>query len=167
MIRAAKFVDVPRIVELLVEMQAASKYRDISEVDERAAHALVAHCVQRNGHTTDGGALVQVVEVSGTVEGFMIGVLGRVYHIGKKLNADDAFLHCTKRAPKSAMNRLFQAYLDWAMSNPRVATIKASWTDALPGAARMGGFYTKKGFSRVGEIFERVATAPAEMELAA
>lgn len=167
MIRLAKFIDVPRIVELLVEMQAASKYRDVSDVDLKAAHQLVANCVQRNGHTTDGGALVQVIEVAGQIEGFMIGVLGRVYHIGKKLNADDAFLHCTKKAPRTAMKRLFAGYMDWATSNPRVATIKASWTDALPGASRMGVFYQRQGFQRVGEIYERVAAAPAEMEMAA
>lgn len=166
MIRAAKFADIPRIVELMVEMQSASKYRDVSEVDVKVAHQLVAHCIQRNGHTTDGGALVQVVDVAGQVEGFMMGVLGRVYHIGKKLNADDAFLHCTKRAPKTAMKRLFKAYMDWATSNPRVATIKASWTDALPGAARMGAFYKGQGFERVGEIFERVIT-PSEVRMAA
>jgi len=167
MIRPAKFVDIPRIVELMVEMQAASKYRDISDVDERAAHNLVAHCVQRNGHTTDGGAWVTVVEFRGVVEGFMMGVLGRVYHIGKRLNADDAFLHCTKRAPRSAMTRLFDGYLKWAIDNPRVATIKASWTDALPGASRMSKLYGKKGFVRVGEIWERVATPPVELEMAA
>ncbi len=167
MIRAAKFADVPRIVELMIEMQSVSKYRDVSDVDEREAHHLAASCIQRNGHTTSGGAWVQVVERDGVVEGFMIGLLDRVYHIGKKLTAIDLFLYCSPRAPKTAMPTLVNGYLAWAENNPRVATIKASWTDAVPGAERMSGLYARKGLTKIGEIFEKNVATPVALGIAA
>ena len=166
-LRAARFADIPRIVELMGEMHEASKYAELDTVDEQAAHRLIAQCVQRHGHKHDGGSFVTVIEKDGQIEGFVVGILDRVYHIGKHLSANDVFLFCSSKAAPASGLALFKAYLNWAMAIPKVRVIKASWTDAVPGAERMAQVYEKKGFTRTGEIFERVAMAPAELEQAA
>jgi hypothetical protein len=142
-------------------MHMASKYRDSDAVDTEYAHRLVAQCVQRHGHTTDGGSWVMVCEKDDTVEGFIIGLLDRVYHIGKRLCAYDLFLYCTPRSGRD-MAALVDSYFGWADNNPRVGFVKASWTDAVKGASRMGKFYQRKGFELIGEIYERVATPQRE-----
>lgn len=154
MIRPAKFADTPRIVELMGEMHLASKYVPHDDVDVDYAKKLVAQCIQRHGGQHDGASLVMVSETNGSVEGFFIGMLDRTYMIGRRLCANDIMLYCSSRAPKTDAMRLFDAYLSWAMNNPKVASIKASWTDAMAGGERMGALYERKGFTRAGEIYE-------------
>jgi hypothetical protein len=97
-----------------------------------------------------------VAEKDGEIEGFFYGALDRVYHVGKRLMANDAFLYMTEKADPRDLLKLLHAYVDWAEHNPKVAMIKFSWTDALPGAERMAMVYERLGFERAGEIFERV-----------
>ena len=66
MIRPAKFVDTPRIVELLGQMHQESRYRDVDEVDPKAAHRLISHAIHRHGHEHEGGAFVMVAVRDGT-----------------------------------------------------------------------------------------------------
>lgn len=155
MIRPAKFFDTVRIVDLMHEMHENSRYRDVDEIDDRYTHKLVSQCIQRHGFTNDGGALVMVAVRDQRVEGFMIGILDRVYHIGKKLAANDLFLYCSPKAHPTDFRKLFDAYVSWAMNNPKVAEIKASWTDAVPGAERIEGVYEARGFRYCGGIWTR------------
>lgn len=154
MIRPAKFADVPRIVELLCEAHAKSRYAAVTPVNEQAAHRLVAGCVQRHGHTTVGGSLVMVWEIDGEVTGMIIGVIDRIYHIGEKLSANDLYLYSQGGQSLPAI-MLFNAYMDWALGNPNVAEVHASWTDALPDAERVITIYKRCGFERCGEIWKR------------
>lgn len=155
MIRPAKFVDVPRIVELLTEMHAVSRYKDRVGVNHKVAHNLAAQCIQKHGGTHDGGSLVYVAERDGVVEGVMIGMLDRVYHIGDMLMANDVFLYCSPRAYPMDMPKLFDAYMQWAQENPRVYEIGASWTDVADGAERIEAMYERKGFRKAGAIWKR------------
>lgn len=84
----------------------------------------------------------------------MAGVLDRVYHIGDRLTANDVYLYVRPTARAAHSLQLIDAYLRWATGNPKVIEIKLSWTDALPGAARIGELYGRKGFHRIGEIYE-------------
>jgi RimJ/RimL family protein N-acetyltransferase len=158
MIRPATFSEIPRLVDLLEEMCAESKYAGRVNVDRRAAGALLQQCVTRHNGKHEGGAWVMVDDRDGIAEGFMVGLLDRVYHIGDKLSAKDIYLHATKRAGQASALRLFRSYVDWAASNPKVIEINGSWTDALPGAERIALVYQKLGFRKCGEIFERAAT---------
>lgn len=153
--RAARTFDTLRIVDLLEEMQAASRFAGVVGIDRDHARKLIAQLIQRHGGSTDGAALCNVVESDGVIEAFMIGMLGRVYHIGDMLVADDVFLVATERAPKTALNRLIGAYLDWADANPRVQEIRLSWSDALASGPRMAGLYERKGFTRCGAVYRR------------
>ena len=157
MIRAAKFVDIPRMVELLCLAHAASKYAGRVPVSQSAAHTLLQQAVTRHGGQHAGGALVMVAEVDGEVQGLMVGALTRVYEIGEKLQANDLFLFVTPAAGKTDASRLLDAYIEWADANPKVdrEDVKLSYTDALPGGERVEAMYAKKGFRRCGAIFER------------
>lgn len=156
MIRRATASDLPRLYDLLLEIQQKSKYFPDIEVDERAARSLLMTGIQRNGSMHDGGSLMLVEERSGNVEGFIMGMLDRIYHIGTRLCANDIYLYCTDAASKTAALRLAKGYIDWAMGNPKVAKIMLSWTDALGvDGESIGRMYGGLGFHKVGEIWER------------
>lgn len=156
MIRPAKFADILRIVELLDEMCLHSKYNGVASVSHKAAHRLLQQCIQRHGFTNDGGSFVMVAVRDQRVEGFMVGILDRVYHVTDMLAANDVFLYCTKKAHPTSGVRLFDAYVSWAKNNPKVVSIKASWTDAMAGSERIERMYEGKGFKRSGGIFEMI-----------
>lgn len=156
MMRPARFIDTPRIVELLIAQQKRSRFADAVAVDEGHARKLVSAMIQRHGGIHDGATCCYVIESDeGIVEAFIFGMLDRVYHIGDMLTAIDVFLVCTEKAPLTAMQRLLSAYMDWAQANPKVFEIQLSWTDALPTGERMAALYERKGFVKSGEIFRR------------
>lgn len=156
MIRPATASDLPRLYDLLLEMQQKSKFAPDIEVDERAARSLLMTGIQRNGSQHDGGALLLVEERDEQVEGFIMGMLDRVYHIGTRLCANDIYLYCTEMAAKTAALKLAKGYIEWAMGNPKVAKIMLSWTDALGvDGESIGRMYNGLGFHKVGEIWER------------
>lgn len=155
MIRPAKFVDIPRLVDLLCEMHGASKYAGTVDVDRKAAHTLMQQCVTRHGGKHEGAALVMVAEHEGQIEGFVVGLLDRVYHIGTKLAANDVYLHVTEKGRPRDVRRLLDAYVAWAAENPKVAEIRLSWTDTMEGAEKIDGLYKRMGFRRCGAIYER------------
>ena len=162
MIRPAKFFDTTRIVELMHEMHEASRYKDMDEVSDKVAHRLVAQCIQRHGHMHAGGALVMVAVKDQKVEGFIVGMLDNLYHIGKHLMATDVFLFCSKKADQRDFLRLLRAYVDWAAGNPKVKEIKLSYTDAIEGAEKLVPVYEAMGFRRCGQIYERTPEALEE-----
>jgi hypothetical protein len=156
MIRAASHSDLPRLRDLLLEMQRVSKFYPDIDVDQPTARSILLTGVQRHGGLTLGGANVQVVEKNGQVEAFMLGMLDRVYHIGNRLQANDIYLYATQAAPKTAAVQLLKGYIAWALGNPKVAKIMLSWTDALGvDGEKLARVYEKLGFHRVGEIWER------------
>lgn len=154
--RAACATDLPRLFELLLEMQANSKYAGDVEVDRQVARSLLLQSVARHGGRHQGGTCVFVVERDGVIEGFIIGILDRVYHIGNRLSANDLYLYVTPRAPRGAASRLIDAYVQWALDNPKVADIKLSWTDVMGvDASKIERLFARKEFRRAGGIWER------------
>lgn len=155
MIRPAKFYDIVRIIELLDEMHEKSRYASRVAIDYKVAHKLFAQCIQRHGGTNDGSSLVMVAVRDQKVEGFFVGMLDRVYHVGTKLRANDIYLYNSPRSHAPDMIRLFDAYLSWASSNPRVIEIMASWTDTIEGAQRIESLYEMRDFRPSGGIWTR------------
>jgi hypothetical protein len=159
MLRPATLSDLPRLYELILAMHAGSKYaeREI-DVDEATAKSILRDGVMRNGGQHNGATLLNVVERDGLVEGFMLGILQRVYSIGNRLEAQDFWLYCTPHAPNGSVPRLLDAYVEWADSNPKVAEITLSWTDAMKvDGGKLGRLYHRKRFRLCGEIWKRVS----------
>lgn len=154
--RHATLNDCARIFELVLEMHSESKFPPDVGVDHITARSLIMTAIQRNGGLHQGGTIVLVEEKDGAVEAFVIGILDRVYHIGNRLASNDLFLYASKRARRGASIRLFRGYVQWALSNPKVAKIMGSWTDALgPEVEKIEALYRKEGFHRIGAIWER------------
>ncbi len=157
MLRPARFVDVPRMVEMLVEQQQQAKiYADV-EVDQPYTRRLLAQFVQRHGGIHDGATCLFVVESDkGVIEAFCAGVMTRVYEIGTLLCAKDAFLVATKGANPRAALQLIDAYVAWADMSPKCYEINLSRTDILSSGARMDKIYIRKGFEPCGRIFRKL-----------
>lgn len=167
MIRAARMMDVFRLVELLEYAQARSTYAGDVAVDPLYARKFIGRLIMKHGSLNDGGSFCMVAEDSdGTVQAFMAGALDRVHQVGDLLQANDVFLVATHFAPKGATLTLVDAYVDWAVNNPKVYQIFGSRIDALPGSDRLDGVFKRRGFANCGAIFRRV-NKPAEQREAA
>jgi GNAT superfamily N-acetyltransferase len=156
MIRPAKHADTPALLVLLTEAHAQSRFATdgFVSVDMRYAQKLLGQLIQRHGHTHDGGSCVFVFERDGVIEGFIAGVLDRVYHIGDMLQASDMFLFARAgRGPIAPL--LIEAYIDWSSANPHVLEIMLSWSDALDSGAKAGALYERMGFTRCGAMYRR------------
>ena len=166
-IRPARFVDVPALVDMLVEQQRTSIYAGKVRVDTDYTRKMLSGLVHKHGGTHDGGSCVFVAaDGPSEVCGFVVGVLARVYHIGVELMAQDAFLVVTKKAPRAAAVQLIDAYVGWAEAAPKVREIQLSHSAAIPGSERIAALYRRKGFQPFGHSYRR-EIVPIEMEKAA
>lgn len=155
-VRAARHVDVPAMVALLVEKQAQSIYAGRVDVDEQYTRKLFGQLVQRNGGVHTGATCVCVYESDdGKIVAFAAGALDRVYMIGKGLVAQDLFLVAGDDAPADAAKKLLKTYVDWAEANPFVVEINLSYTDVLPTGERMGPMYERSGFVQCGKMYRK------------
>lgn len=155
-IRPARFVDVPALVDMLVEQQRGSIYSGKVKVDVEYTRKMLAAMVHKHGGIHDGGTCVYVAtDGFSEVCGFVVGVLARVYHIGVELMAQDAFLVVGKKAPRSAAIQLIDAYIGWAEASPKVREIQLSHSAAIPGSERISALYRRKGFSPFGHSYRR------------
>lgn len=68
-VRAAKYQDIYRIVELMADAHARSRDADITTFDPIEAKQLLMRCIQRHRHMNYMGTLVMVSESKGVVEG--------------------------------------------------------------------------------------------------
>lgn len=159
MLRPATLSDLPRLFELMLETHAASRYAQAGiDLDPVTAKSLLRDGVMRNGGQHNGATSLNVVERDGRVEGFMFGLLQRVHSVGNRLEAQDLWLYCSPNAPSAGVSKLLDAYIEWADSNPKVAEISLSWTDAVKiDGAKMGRVYKRKGFRCCGEIWKRMS----------
>ena len=154
MIRPAKMVDVPALVALLSELHPTTRYAHVP-IDPDYARKMLAQMVQRDGHTTVGGSLVRVWEEGETICGFIVGVLDRVYHIGRYLWANDVYLIVQPESDARAMPALLAAYCQWADGNEHVIETRLSWSDATDDGGRMAAVYARMGFTDCGRMYRR------------
>lgn len=156
--RPARMTDVFSLVDILDVRQADSRYADNVEVDKPYARKMLAGLIQRNGGTNEGGTFVHVAVKDGKVTAFVAASLSRIYGIGVYLGACDHFLIGYADCPPSVLDRLLDAYIEWASNNPKVVEIGASWSDAIPGSERFDLIYPRKGFSPCARTFRRVCS---------
>lgn len=153
MIRPAKFGDIPRLTEIMLEMYERSRYAEISTPEDGEIRSLLMQSIQKHG--APHGTCVFVSEKDGEVEGFIIGVLERIYHFGADYWATDLFWYATKRCPPRDAIGLFDAMCAWAEANPRVKIIHPGATDAIGEYSRTELIFKRKGFRQSGVLYER------------
>lgn len=165
MIRPAKPTDAKAIEGLIRRQHAASKYAGRVEISDKALEHLILATFASMGQHGPQAGLCCVAVRDGKVVGFIIGVLDRVYHIGKKLTANDLFF--VNEGGVGDTLGLIDAYVLWATNNPSVIEIMLSWSDTLPGAEGVAALARRKGFVKVGEMFEKRLDIMAEEGAAA
>lgn len=154
-VRPARFGDIPILTELLEQAYRRSKYRDRTPVSIKEAKALLVQAIQRHGLAAAGGACVFVSEHDGAVDGFISGLLDRVYHIGEKLSATDFFFYVAPDGSPASAGGLIDAFVDWALGIEAVIEIRLGATDIIQDYERTAALYRRKGFIQTGVIYER------------
>ena len=155
MIRPAINGDIPRLAEIMMDLHARSKFASRCTVNKGEVKRMFLGFIARNQSRGIGGTCVFVAERDGKVEGFMVGLLDQVYHIGSKLSANDVYFTVTQRADPRDASRLLSAYDAWASANPNVITINLSATDVIEPTKRVEKLFRRRGFIRCGAIYER------------
>jgi hypothetical protein len=154
-VRDAKFVDIPRIVEILEDAHRRSIYADTATFDPLEAKRLLATALQRHGHMNLGGSLVLVSERVDGVNGVLLGVLDNVYPCIKELVATDLlFIQEHEADPRDAITMVKQL-IDWAEGNPKVIEIHLGVTGTVGDWERVGKLYEHLGLERCGAMFRR------------
>jgi hypothetical protein len=153
-IRTANFADVPRLAELVQDGYARSIYAGRGSIDVKATKALMVSSIQRHGHKGEGGTLVLVAEHNGAVEGFMIGILNRVYAVLDKLMASDFMLYCSERADPADAGKLIRRLQDWGRKNPEVIEIVMGLHSLIEPWQRAAPLYERAGMTQTGAIYE-------------
>ncbi len=165
MIRPAKFADTPDIEGLIRNTHSRSKYASRMAMHEKSLNSLVMGLIAGQNQNGPQASFIHVSERDGKVVGFMAGSLTRVYNVGDRFVASDVFL-INEGASGSDTLRMIDAYIEWASSNPKVIEVGLSWSDAVPGSAKIRDLYRRKGFTRVGEMYELRIDVEREQEAA-
>lgn len=153
MIRAAKFGDLPRVAEILREAHERSIYAGLT-FDDAEAKSILMQGMQRNGQTNEGGACFLVAEGE-RVEGFILGVLQRLYHVHKELTAQDLFLVATKQVEPRDPARLIAGFRKWAFANPRVVQVEIGATGVISDFRVTGRWLQRQGMQAYGGIYRQ------------
>lgn len=154
-VRQATFSDVPRMRSLMEEMCARSVYAGRTEIDKRECFAVLTNAIQRHGMKNAGGTMVMVAEAGGVVEGFIIGVIDRVYHVGVALMVTDLFFITSERAEPQDAYRMLKALIRWGEENPKVIEVRCGVTGIVGNVDDIGALYARAGMNRVGAFFEK------------
>jgi hypothetical protein len=162
MIRQAKCGDIPALTELMLDMYRRSQYVEYDEPDIKETKSILLQAITRHGLKAAGGTCVFVIEEDGTLTGFIIGVLERFYHIGKKLSATDLFYYAIDGADPREAIRLFDAYLEWARKIPNVIRIRNGATDAIGDYGKVEKLYQRRGLTQEGVIYGMWVERPKE-----
>jgi len=151
-LRPARFVDVPAMVDILVEKQPMSRYAEIDTIDTDYARKMLAQCVQRHGGDKAGATCANVIERDGEIVAFMVGQLDRLYGLGHLLSAHDLLL-VARNGTMSCGRRLMKAYIDWAFAIPKVVEVFATHSDILPSTKKSRLLFSQLGFTESGKAY--------------
>lgn len=154
MIRRAKFGDIPRLIEIMTEAHKQSIYAD-EEMDLPYTKSLLVNALQRSGNTTENATLFLVAVNDDVVEGFILGLLQRLYHVGKNLSATDMFWYATKRVNPQDPDKLMRFFHRWAEKNPRVVSIDNAVTGLLGDYERPAKMLVRMGSEKYGLIYRK------------
>ena len=154
--RAARFVDIPRLTELAIETHARSVYAGRVALDLRRVKGILMTAMQRHGdQPAESGMCVYVAETMGTIEGFIVGTLDRVYHVCETLEATDLFFIVSERGDPRHASQLLDEFLAWAKRNERVTDVRMGITGAIGDWQRTEALYKRKGLQHDGAIYSR------------
>ncbi len=165
-VRAAKFVDITQIVEIMADAHKRSRDAKRTTFDPIDAKQLLLRSIQRHGHMNYMGSLVLVAEYHGKVRGFIIGIVDLVLPGLKEYKVTDLLFIVGKGAAPGDAKDMVLAVIEWGRKNPRVIKILMGATDDIVDWTRVGKMYESVGLSQCGGFF-RMEFAPAELQAVA
>ena len=153
MIRRAIATDIPKLVAFLIETGARTKYHSVTEVDVDYVKPVLHQMIMRHGGRGESGTFAMVSETDGKITGLLFGLKDRIMGICRHLYATD-FLYTVGRngSAKDAV-ALFDCFVEWARSDPRVLQITEAKHDALP-EGHAEKLYFRHGFKKIGDLYE-------------
>jgi len=157
MIRFAEFADIPEMVDIIRARYRTSPYAALGPMSTKNAKDLLKACIQRNHVTGDGGTCPLVtVGDDRKVEGFIIGMLEPVYHIGPALQATDLYATSRPGANPTDMPMLWRRIVQWAEMNPKVVELVFGFVDTFGGDLdRFDSLARRLDLTRCGAIYRR------------
>jgi len=161
-VRPANFVDIPRLVDIMVEAHATSRDAALTTFDEIAAKQLLAQSIQRHGQLNYMGSLVLVAERDNEVTGFVIGIIDLVYPCLKELKVTDLLFIVTEQIDPRDARDIVLALIRWAEDNPKVIKILLGATDDATDWTRVAGLYTGAGLEQCGGLYRIDFTEPRQ-----
>lgn len=160
MIRPANAVDVPDLIALLQEGYRRSIYADVGNIAEKAATQLLLGMILKHGIPAIDGTHCMVIERDGKIVGLHFGAKQRVYMIGSKYFASDAFFYVQPGHPFEVIG-LVDSFISWAAADPRVIEILPGVTDVISDYHAAGQIYEKMGFVQSGAIYRHETRSAA------
>lgn len=154
-IRKPTFSNIPAMLELFREMHKRSRYAGIATLDEQLIKQSLARAMQLHCSPNDGGSWLMVVEQDGVIEGFLLGVLERLYHVARELTATDVFFYVSERAHPNAAGQLLDEFTKWADACGKVIELRFGVSDAIGDPERTGALYRRRGYRPAGLIFAK------------
>lgn len=153
MIRPARFVDIPRLLELAHEMHRLSRYAryEAGPAVEERFKKLAIRGIQAHGKAT----CLFVAEEEGKVEGFVLGIVDLVYHVLHERYATDLYLWASERAPPLAGVGLLEALEKWARSVPNVIELRLGSVSAIVDWHALEPLYKRRGFEQDGALYRK------------
>ncbi|RJF80956.1 hypothetical protein D3877_12035 [Azospirillum cavernae] len=152
MIRPAKFSDILGLADLIAATHQRSVYADRATLDVARFKTLCVSAIQSHGK---GSCLFVAVSDDGTIGGFILGVVDRLYGIAKELYATDLFFCVAPGTDARAASGLADAFLSWAERAPGVIEVRPGVSGAVEGWRRAGTLWERKGLRLDGAMYVR------------
>jgi hypothetical protein len=148
MIRPAKFADILALADLAVEMHQRSVYARRATLEIDRFKKLCIQAIQNHGK----GSCLFVADAV-TVEGFILGVVDRLYGISREFYATDLFFYASPCADARAASCLADAFLGWATGVPNVIEVRPGVSGAMEHWERAGKLWERKGLRLDGAMY--------------
>ena len=152
-VRAAKFTNIPRLVELVKQAHARSRYTHGIEVDIEHTKQWLMGCIQRHDGKGEGATFVLVSVDGDMIEGFIVGLAARIQEVLDKLYVTDWMFYTSPVAPARDALTMLRMVTDWGTDNPKVAEVTFGATDVIGDYAPTTVLYRRIGLEQRGVIY--------------
>lgn len=156
MIRDARAVDIPAIINFLEDRHALTHYAKdrTASIDVVHTKKLLLMGIQRHGHKSENATWCQVVDNNGIICGLMLATLTRAYAIYNRLMATDLmFITNSMAGPKDAM-QLLRNFVMWAERSPACIEVRCGATAIISDPERVGKLLRRAGMKSYGSIWK-------------
>ncbi len=144
-IRLGDLPDMGKIVDLGLELLEQSVYKDIKP-DVLKFRKLVGDMM-----LSKSGRVFVIVDDNDEPQGFLLGMVSELFFSRDRYGTDVAVY--VRDGFKNHAPEMFQQFIDWAKSKPRVKEIKLGISSGMDGKDRTGKFYESMGFDNIGGLY--------------